>query len=335
MSAGAAAAGSGEGAEDEGTVQLTVKWSGQELPVRLLATDTVSDLRDALCLQTRVLPARQKLLNLKVGGRPAPDSAELGALGLKPGAKIMMMGSPEEAIAAANEVPEEASTVMDDFFDEEGEVPVHLRPEYIAKVERRVRDYKVEVKNPLREGKRLLVLDIDYTLFDHRSVADCGAQLMRPYLHEFLTSAYRDYDIVIWSATSMRWIDEKMKLLGVSKHPDYKIAFHLDNLAMITVHTEHYGVTECKPLGVIWGKFPDTSARNTIMFDDVRHNFLMNRQSGLRIKAFRQAHQNRDKDVELLRLARYLRSIARLDDFSALRHRDWERYLEKHPPPDP
>ncbi|XP_037092219.1 ubiquitin-like domain-containing CTD phosphatase 1 [Pollicipes pollicipes] len=327
---------SGEAAvEDEGTVQLTVKWSGQELDVRLLATDTVADLRDALCLRTRVLPARQKLLNLKLGGRPAPDSAELGALGLRPGARIMMMGSPEEAIAAANEVPEEAAGVLDDFFEEEGgEVPIHLRPEYVAKVERRVRDYKVEVKNPLREGKRLLVLDIDYTLFDHRSVADSGSQLMRPYLHEFLTSAYRDYDIVIWSATSMRWIDEKMRLLGVSAHPDYKIAFHLDNLAMITVHSEHYGVTECKPLAVIWGKFPDTSAANTIMFDDVRHNFLMNRQSGLRIRPFRQAHQNRDKDVELLLLARYLRSIARLEDFGALRHRDWERYLERHPPPE-
>jgi len=213
-------------------------------------------------------------------------------------------------------------------------VPTHLRPENIAKLERRVRNIKVDVKNPLREGKRLLVLDIDYTLFDHRSVADTGSQLMRPYLHEFLTSAYRDYDIVIWSATSMRWIDEKMKLLGVTKHSDYKIAFHLDNLAMITVHTDHYGVTECKPLGVIWGKFPDTSPANTIMFDDVRHNFLMNKQSGLRIRPFRQAHQNRDKDVELLLLARYLRSIARLDDFATLKHRDWEKYLQKHPAPE-
>lgn len=44
--------------------------------------------------------------------------------------------------------------------------------------------------NEPRLGKKLLVLDIDYTLFDHRSAAETGNELMRPFLHEFLTSAY-------------------------------------------------------------------------------------------------------------------------------------------------
>lgn len=34
------------------------------------------------------------------------------------------------------------------------------------------------------------MLDIDYTLFDHRSAAESGLELMRPYLHDFLESAY-------------------------------------------------------------------------------------------------------------------------------------------------
>lgn len=85
---------------------------------------------------------------------------------------------------------------------------------------------------------------------------------MRPYLHEFLTAAYEDYDIVIWSATGMRWIEEKMKLLGVSTHSDYKITFNMDSTAMISVHTTKRGVVDVKPLGVIWGKLDQYSSKN-------------------------------------------------------------------------
>lgn len=49
----------------------------------------------------------------------------------------------------------------------------------------------------MRPGKKLLVLDIDYTLFDHRSTAETGAELMRPFLHEFLTSAYKVKELCV------------------------------------------------------------------------------------------------------------------------------------------
>ena len=61
----------------------------------------------------------------------------------------------------------------------------------VMQVHKRVKEYKVKLLNDMRPGKKLLVLDIDYTLFDHRSTAETGAELMRPYLHEFLTSAYK------------------------------------------------------------------------------------------------------------------------------------------------
>ena len=54
----------------------------------------------------------------------------------------------------------------------------------------------------------------------------------------------QDYDIVIWSATSMKWIEEKMKLLGCDRHPGYRLAFYLDSRAMISIHSEKYGVVE-------------------------------------------------------------------------------------------
>jgi hypothetical protein len=52
-----------------------------------------------------------------------------------------------------------------------------------------------------------LVLDIDYTLFDLNSSAERPDELARPYLHEFLSACYEFYDIIIWSATNMKWVE--------------------------------------------------------------------------------------------------------------------------------
>lgn len=97
--------------------------------------------------------------------------------------------------------------------------------------------------------------------------------------------------------------------------------------SMITVHTEKYGVFNCKPLAFIWAKFPEFySSKNTIMFDDLGRNFVMNPQNGLKIKPFARAHVSRATDTELLKLTEYLLDIAPLEDLSGLDHAKWERY---------
>lgn len=316
---------SGEGSDHT----VVIKWSGQEFRLSLPKDATVGDLKKATQAATGVLPERQKLLGLKFKGKPPGDDVALTDMKLKPSTKIMMMGSREEELDKVKEVPKDLPEVVNDFDIEEEEIAIENREEYLAKIERRIKEYKINVLNEPREGKKLLVLDIDYTLFDHRSVAETANELMRPFLHEFLESAYENYDIVIWSATGMKWVEVKMKELGVTSHPNYKICFMLDSLAMISVHTPKYGVIEVKLLGVIWGKYEQWSAKNTIMFDDIRRNFIMNPQTGLRIRAFREAHFNRDKDRELLKLSKYLKHIAALEDFTDLNHRHWERYRPK------
>ena len=85
----------------------------------------------------------------------------------------------------------EDPTVINDFEEATAQaLAVEFREEYLDKVEKRVKSYEVKVLNEPRAGKKLLVLDIDYTLFDHRSVVESGVELMRPFLHEFLASAY-------------------------------------------------------------------------------------------------------------------------------------------------
>jgi len=310
-------------------INIIIKWSGKEYPLENVSLQlTVEQLKKIIYEKTNVKQERQKLFGLKLKGKLPGDDVKLSALSLKPGQKIMMMGTPEETLANIIEPPKEVTenSVVDDFDIEEEEVAVQHREEFLAKIQKRVETYKIEELNPPRDGKRLLVLDIDYTLFDHRSNAETGFELMRPYLHEFLTSVYPHYDIVIWSATGMKWIKAKMQELGVSNNSNYKLMFMLDSGAMITVHTERYGVMETKPLGVIWGKYPQYSSKNTIMFDDLRRNFLMNPSSGLKIRPFKNAHQNRETDTELLKLTTYLLDIIHVEDFDTLNHKKWEKF---------
>ncbi|KZV49815.1 Ubiquitin family protein [Dorcoceras hygrometricum] len=311
----------------EEEMTLTVKWSGKEYTVRVCGDDTVAELKRRICEVTNVLPKRQKLLYPKVGSKFADDSLLLSQIPLKASVKMTMMGTVEDDIIVD---PVESPEVIDDFeLGQDEAVDIKDKEVNKQKLRRRIEQFKIEVRNPCRQGKKLLVLDIDYTLFDHRSTAENPLQLMRPYLHEFLSAVYAEYDIMIWSATSMKWVELKMGELGVLNNSNYKITALLDHMAMITVQSDTRGVFDCKPLGLIWAKFPEFySAKNTIMFDDLRRNFVMNPQNGLTIKPFRKAHANRSTDQELVKLTQYLLAIAELDDISILDHKHWESYHE-------
>ncbi|GAB2283554.1 hypothetical protein Dimus_018061 [Dionaea muscipula] len=310
-------------AATEEEMTLTVKWCGKEYTVRVCGDDTISELKRRICEVTNVLPKRQKLLYPKViGSKLSDDSTLLFQVPLKSSLKMTMIGTVEDKLIAD---PVDCPEVVDDFELGQDEV-VEIKDKVVnqQKLRRRIEQYKIKLQNPCRKGKKLLVLDIDYTLFDHRSPAENPLELMRPYLHEFLAAAYADYDIMIWSATSMKWVELKMCQLGVLNNPNYKITALIDHLGMITVQADSR-TFDCKPLGLIWAQFPQFyTSQNTIMFDDLRRNFVMNPQNGLTIKPFRKAHSNRDNDQELMKLSLYLLAIAELDDLSTLDHGNWE-----------
>lgn len=317
----------GDGVEE---LTLTVKWSGEDYTVRVCGDDSVAELKRRICEVTNVLPKRQKLLYPKLANRLSDDSLLLSQFNFKPSVKMTMIGTVEDDIIVDQlDSPE----IVDDFDLGQDEV-VDCKDKDVnkQKLQRRISQYKIKLLNPCRKGKNLLVLDIDYTLFDHRSPAENPQELMRPYLHEFLSAVYAEYDIIIWSATSMKWVELKMGQLGVLSNPIYKITALLDLLAMITVQTDSHGTFNCKPLGLIWAHFPEFySSKNTIMFDDLRRNFVMNPQNGLTIRPFRKAHLNRSSDQELVKLTQYLLAIAELPDLSLLDHRNWESYTEDGP----
>ena len=313
----------------EGRIDLCIKWSGQVFQLEGLPdTTTITELKQLAYRKTGVRPERQKLLGLKATPKSEKlEQSTLRDLKVKNGAKIMLMGSKEDTIAAATAIPDDLPDIVDDFATQGEEIPAQELELFKKKVERRVKDYQVKVLNEPRKGKKLLVLDIDYTLFDHRSVGEKGVELMRPYLHEFLSGAYGYYDIIIWSATNMKWIEVKMQELGVAQNSNYKITFYLDSKAMVSVVSPEYGFVETKALGVIWGKYPDVyNEENTIIFDDLGRNFLMNPQNGLKIKPFKNAHTSRYTDDELLKLLKYLLLISKLHSFKHLDHSKWKEY---------
>ena len=153
------------------SISVVVKWAGKEYNVENIDPgESVMDLKVKIMNQTGVRPERQKLLNLKVKGKAATDEMKIGSLGLKENFKLMMMGSLEETIIETQKKPENLPEVINDLDIEEDDVAVQDKEINLDKIAKRVRDYEVKVLNPSRENMKLLVLDIDYTLFDHRLV---------------------------------------------------------------------------------------------------------------------------------------------------------------------
>lgn len=312
---------------DEAFFCSNIAWGAQTLSIRVPQTWTILETKKYLSMRTNVEESRVKLLGLKTieGNKAAVDSTRLQDC--KTGGKIMMMGKPQAEID--QEIPpDELPLLEDDLKWSPESVGVSEAPENLEKIRSRIQTYKCKEINPPRPGKRALVLDVDYTFFDCGSPTETPKDLARPHLNDFLRRAYRDYDIIIWSATSMRWIEAKLIELEMFTHPDYRITMLMDYHAMITVALPDKGVVKVKPLAVLWALYPEFySPKNTIMFDDLQRNFVMNPQTGLRIRAY--TIKKKSTDRELLLLKDYLVQLAQNEpDFTTLDHSKWRSYMQ-------
>ncbi|KER31619.1 hypothetical protein T265_02133 [Opisthorchis viverrini] len=270
---------------------IHVKFNGQPLVVDSLGPEhTLGDLKQALFQRTRVLAETQKLLGLRAcNNAPVDDSTMLSQLVLKPSTKIMLIGSTQEAIEDVNRIVDTPTDVLDDFEIRDEDIQLCDLPENLEKVARRSKSYKPRKLCEPRIGKHLLVLDVDYTIFDHLTPAENARQLARPYLFEFLKRAYVHYDIAIWSATSMTWILAKLGQLGIipanaasilrnqttdvsatsqipapdtlqlsndSQQAPFRISLLLDATDMISVHFSSHGVKEPERLFAVQSNRP-------------------------------------------------------------------------------
>lgn len=328
---------------DEDTeLELRVKWGGATYAVELSPQSTLADLKILLFHLTEVLPKRQKVLGLpSVSGRMPDDAQILAELPLRPEQQLMLIGSREADISAINSARLGLATVINDLdYDYDVDditdpVALRMKPQNQRRLERRIQSTEITIINPPRDGKKLLVLDLDYTLLDCRSTASNFRDLARPGLHQFLASVYRFYDIVVWSQTSWRWLEAKLTELSMLSSENFKLTFVLDRTSMFQITAKKHGqdfTHEVKALEIIWRKFPDRwSATNTVHIDDLSRNFALNPQSGLKISAFKNAPISRMHDRELYKLDAYLSRIALMEpDFTKLKHKQWKRYCRVH-----
>ena len=75
------------------SVELVIKWKGEELIFDVETSETVGSLKRKIQEKTFVHPKRQKLLGVKAKGQKlAGDDVLISQLQLKPGQRILLMG---------------------------------------------------------------------------------------------------------------------------------------------------------------------------------------------------------------------------------------------------
>ncbi|KAF4578966.1 hypothetical protein EYR36_000775 [Pleurotus pulmonarius] len=324
--------------------ELQFSWSGKPFSLKVADSDRhvsiVFDLKATLYSMTDVPPERQKILGL-VKGKLPPEEARISDLRFS-GKKFTLVGTPE-----GHEIkdPSQMGNLPDLINDLDVELTDAALEAYkrdrrnARKIREATEKLNVNIIFPLRPGKRLLVLDIDYTILDTKPLTTGSlppAECARPKLHEFLEAVYPHYDSE--SQTSWIWLETKLvELQMIGSNKNYQISFVLDKTAMFKVFTVRDGKPwdhSVKALQIIWNRFPQFDASNTIHIDDLSRNFALNPGSGLKISAFKDAHTPAAMaDRELEKLSRYLVHIAGVPDFRALRHNDWKKTLRQLPPP--
>ncbi|MBW0470711.1 hypothetical protein O181_010426 [Austropuccinia psidii MF-1] len=316
-------------------LELVFTWKDTNLRVALDGMVTVGDLKVVLYSLTAVPPERQKILGLVPGKIPG-DEVPLSMIEFKlqRGSHFKLLGSPEEDTILRPTDPFKSS----EHVDPQVARKVHASQDCVlylnrvqAKLDEIDKTLQLNIMNPSRPGKKLLVLDLDYTLMDSKAYSDYSVHALdmaRPYLHEFLTALWPYYDFCIWSATSWRWLESKLIELGMvgGKYTEkYLIQFVLDREPMFEVTSMRHGKIskhEVKALELIWRKVSAYNATNTLHLDDLSRNFVLNPRSGVKISAFKNARENKH-DRQLVFLARYFLQIACLPDVRTVDHRKW------------
>lgn len=156
-------------------LSLKVKFRTLVHEISLPKDFTIGQLKSQLESLTCVPSDRQKLLNLIKGKLPL-DSIKLSDLNLVQNHTFTLLGTPDSELLL--EKNDDADDILDDFDLKDYNDFDRLK-ENQRSLARVIESTNIILINPWRAGKKLCVLDLDYTLFDCKSTATHISHLAR------------------------------------------------------------------------------------------------------------------------------------------------------------
>jgi len=321
--------------EIDKTTKWICKWGTKKVEIQLPDDSTFYELQLFIEEKTSVPMDKQKILKLK--SKTGVLDFETSATDLQPERgkrkRFTMVGTSVKL-----KTREEFSflgQLVDDTewnYEPDWNVLTETRAKFEKDLGEILKKCEINIINQPRKGKKLLVLDLDYTLYDMKGMRKVHNQMLlkRPFTDEFMTALYPHYDFVVWSQTSWRALEMKLTELGMLQHPSYCISFVLDKPVMPYIKSmTSRGMRkhQIKPLELIWRKFPEFyGPHNTVHIDDLALNFVMNPQQCLKIKPYKNYKKNVKRDRELQGLTKYFLQIKDLKSFEHLDHNKWKNY---------
>jgi hypothetical protein len=137
--------------EPDGFV-LRISFGKDTLTLPVSPTTSIEILRAQLFDLTKVAPDRQKLN--AAGGKKIADEMTMQALGWTAKTKIQLIGTPEENVFVFDAISQQNNVEED---EEEEVLELHMRPENVLKLQKRIDTVEVEEISPAVH-KNLLVV---------------------------------------------------------------------------------------------------------------------------------------------------------------------------------
>lgn len=210
---------------DPQPLHLSIKHSSQQYSIEISPTATLSMLKHQLYIITHIRVEHQKLIIPKSKIKLHDDDVLNTIFVDESNTKCMLIGTPETQLERLAAQQDAMKALQDEIIDdlEIGDMEymnnenLINNPKIQKKLTEAINTTNINFINPPRANKKLLVLDIDYTIWDMKtSPTDTNSHILkRPYTDTMLSELYLHYDFVFWSQTNWRYLEMKLTDMGI------------------------------------------------------------------------------------------------------------------------